>query len=458
MVSILHKMVLSYSDVGWTVLSHFCSPLLKFLRIDVLLRIILTLFAYSGCLSEAATSDMDKTKGGLRRINSMSEFSDHKELMSRLSDDNLDKIINHNCPVDYGIDIRMLCWLKKNTTEQVWVIGGGSILEGDSSYLRVNRGGLFHGPVEERGVLSCRRGTFFTDAKAWKSGIVVVGGEGQESMGSLELYNPIKDTWCALPNMPAKLQYGGSAVTEKNLYLTGGLDHTSGGCSNAVYCLSHGQHAEFVWSELKMRLPEGRFGHAALTVNNGTELWLAGGQNIQALGERRSGQEAEEEDMGDVYQATASVVVYDFEDKVWVAAPPMTVMRVWHRLFEIRGVIYAVGGDSNAFGKALLPTIEKFDRCAARWVHVCDFPSVRRVYSCAVFGDDIVVVGGRGGDYDTCRGTDVFNTVTGLWDTDGLETGKTATRDFLDRFDRDSFIGGAIVVQPVVPRVWTHMK
>ena len=213
----------------------------------------------------------------------MSEFSDHGALLSRLSDGNLDKIINQKCPATYGMDIRMLCWLKKNTTEHVWVIGGGSILEGESSYLRVNRGDLFHGPVEEKSSLSCRRGTFFTDAKPWRNGIVVVGGEGQEAMGSLEIYNPVKDAWSALPDMPAKLQYSGSAVTERDLYLTGGLDHSSGGCSGSIYRLSQSLEGSFAWSKLELKLPEGRFGHATLISSNEQELWIAGGQTIQPL-------------------------------------------------------------------------------------------------------------------------------------------------------------------------------
>ena len=52
----------------------------------------------------------------------------------------------------------------------------------------------------------------------------------------------------------------------------------------------------------------------------------------------------------------------------------MKAMRVWHRLFEIHGEIYAVGGDSNAFGKALLPTIENLIASASKWVHICNFP------------------------------------------------------------------------------------
>ena len=77
---------------------------------------------------------------------------------------------------------------------------------------------------------------------------------------------------------------------------------------------------------------------------------------------------------------------------------------------------------------------------------------------CTVLGDNIVVVGGRGGDYDTCRCTDTYNILTGRWDRDGLETQRSVTQDFLDRFNRESFIGGAVVVQSIAPRFWTHVK
>ena len=84
------------------------------------------------------------------------------------------------------------------------------------------------------------------------------------------------------------------------------------------------------------------------------------------------------------------------------------------------------------------------------------FSGLRRVYSCTVLGDNIVVVGGRGGDYDTCRCTDTYNILTGRWDRDGLVTQKSVAQDFLDRFNRNSFIGGAVVVQSTAPRFWTH--
>ena len=54
------------------------------------------------------------------------------------------------------------------------------------------------------------------------NGIVVMGGEEREAMGTLEFYNPVKDAWSALPVMPAKLQYDGSAVMDRGLYVTGG--------------------------------------------------------------------------------------------------------------------------------------------------------------------------------------------------------------------------------------------
>ena len=43
----------------------------------------------------------------------------------------------------------------------------------------------------------------------------------------------------------------------------------------------------------------------------------------------------------------------------------------------------------------------------------------------------------------------------------GTEMGwrpRSVTQDFLDRFNRESFIGGAVVVQSIAPRFWTHVK
>ena len=67
-----------------------------------------------------------------------------------------------------------------------------------------------------------------------------------------------------------------------------------------------------------MRMPEGRFGHATLVANDGSELWLAGGQTVKSMEGRQSDQEG---DLGDEYQATGHVTIYDIVNEAFVQPP-----------------------------------------------------------------------------------------------------------------------------------------
>ena len=48
--------------------------------------------------------------------------------------------------------MRLLKWIYQNTRPRLWLIGGGSIVEGDNSYMRVDNGDIRDGKASEMGV------------------------------------------------------------------------------------------------------------------------------------------------------------------------------------------------------------------------------------------------------------------------------------------------------------------
>ena len=63
---------------------------------------------------------------------------------------------------------------------------------------------------------------------------------------------------------------------------------------------------------------------------------------------------------------------------------------------------------------------------------------MRKIYSCTEHDGKIVIVGGRSADYSAVTSLNEFDLRTGQW---------REYPDVVSRFNRDSFIGGGVVVQ-----------
>lgn len=393
-------------------------------------------------VSESAVGEIYKERksrgdGRLRKVKSLSELN-IDDMLHRLSegDDDSTSVVSrfHNKLLSsaqrtFKTDVRLLRWIYQKTRPRIWLIGGGSIVEGDKSYLRVDSGEIHEGSSNVMTELSRRRGTFYTDVKSYRGGILVTGGEGQNSIGTLELFNPIQNIWISLPDLPERLQYSSSAADRNDLLVSGGLNHSVGGCSDEVYRLCH--NGKEWLKEENMRLPDRRFGHASIVTADG-KLWVIGG-NIAAVCNEDSSEERYE-----LYNPSSCVLCFDPAVGKWEKFASMDATRIWHTAFEIDSHIYVVGGDTDSFGKAQLPTIERLNRAHGAWETVTFFPEMRKIYACTEYDGKILLVGGRGADYSTVTSLSEFDVRTNTW---------SKTESFLDRFNRDSFIGGGIVVQ-----------
>ena len=237
-------------------------------------------------------------------------------------------------------------------------------------------------------------------------------------------------------------------------------------------------------------------GHTA----DGGSLWVIGGQTVHITTiVSDSGSDSEDSSSDEPpsttqtqtqtqssvssYISTNSTEWFDFTTCLWRRGPDMLEQRVWGSVVQVGRSLYAVGGDCDEYGTALMPSIEKLDldlweayvreldaidaisaigdferekgcafafaefaeekeslnRCKSAkkvkalptpvkpsWEAVTTFPKARKVYSSTVIGSSICVVGGRGGDYSNANDFQCYDTCGDQW---SVETG--AYPDFL---------------------------
>ena len=136
----------------------------------------------------------------------------------------------------------------------------------------------------------------------------------------MEKYDYLKDTWERLPNMPKKNMFVSACVSNDNIIVSGGINHVTGEFSDEIYIYIKG-----TWSQVG-RLTRARYGHSSIVFDN--KIWFVGGH-------------------ADINEShSQSVEVFDLSLKRYEVGPPMCVARIWHRLFVINDLLYAVGGDS----------------------------------------------------------------------------------------------------------------
>lgn len=290
--------------------------------------------------------------------------------------------------------------LYRMTKRRIVLIGGGNIDDGHDSYKRSDHLDVATGEWSVCTSMTSRRGTFKTEAVALGGLVVVVSGDDDDAVGTLEAYDPLTDSWRDLPPLPQRLMLVAAASEGKKLYISGGIDKATGQYSDSVYCLDKACTVGGEWTTLKSKLLSPRVGHASASIN-GT-LWIAGGQFADS----------------DSSSSTASSVeVYDIASEKWVKGPSMIAERIWFRLLVIQDTLYAIGGDVDGKGSSLTPTIERLNITQNVWEKVADFTKVRRVFSTSSVGSKIYIFGGRDINYGTLQDWDCFDINTKQWES-----------------------------------------
>ena len=112
---------------------------------------------------------------------------------------------------------------------------------------------------------------------------------------------------------------------------------------------------------------------------------------IYTFGGRTGGTDASD------IEVFASAEAYDPQTDSWTALADMPTPRFWHGSGTVDGIVYVVGGNSNASNDSFLPlsTVEAYDPAANTWTARANLPTARYGLTISVVDGILYAIGGR---------------------------------------------------------------
>jgi non-specific serine/threonine protein kinase len=203
--------------------------------------------------------------------------------------------------------------------------------------------------------------------------IVVVGGflESGANSRRVDAYDPSRDTWTRLPDLPVSVDHAAAASVRGRLVVVGGYGADRQPLRAAFLFDGSG------WRTLPAP-PEERAAAAATATAGGT-VWVVGGRTRDGL--------------------ATTMLALDLRTLRWrVVRGPRP--REHLAATALGGKVYAIGGRLAGYDTNLA-AVEAYDPRTNRWRRLPDLPSARGGTGAAAVGGRIVSIGG-----ESPRGTD----------------------------------------------------
>ncbi len=197
--------------------------------------------------------------------------------------------------------------------------------------------------------------------------IVVVGGFLETGANSrrVDAYDPARDTWTRLPDLPVSLDHAAAASSRGRLVVVGGYGADRRPLRAAFLFDGSG------WRPLP-RPPEERAAAAAAATADGT-VWIVGGRTRDGLAQ--------------------TMLALDLQALRWrVVTGPRP--REHLAATALGGKVYAIGGRRAGYDTNLA-AVEAYDPRTNRWRRLPDLPSARGGTGAAAIAGRIVSVGGE---------------------------------------------------------------
>ena len=195
-------------------------------------------------------------------------------------------------------------------------------------------------------------------------------GENQVDLGTLEVYDPITDTWATLAPMPTPRVTASAGVIDGKLYVVGGIGADPGDLTTLeVYDPVTG-----TWTT-KTPMPVGRRRASAGVING--KLYVVGGSDVPPN-----------------FDPNHTMVAYDPVTDTWTTETPMPTGRHFASAGVIDDKLYVVGG----FQADYISALEVYDPVADIWTTEIPMPTARSRASAGVIDGKLYVVGGTKGD------------------------------------------------------------
>lgn len=198
--------------------------------------------------------------------------------------------------------------------------------------------------------------------------IYVIGGMSAfgQTLDTVEIYDPFKDTWTPGPPLPDGRYQLGAAVLDDKIYAVGGLVGYSQQARDSLFVFDPQRGG---WST-GPNLPN-QVGAAAVVVADG-QLHVFGGRGT--------------------FGTMSTHFVYDPVADAWATAPEMTSVRDSLTAVEFDGRIWVMGGRSGA--AAELGLVEFWRLANRNWEDTSIMPQRRGSHGAAVINDRIYLFGG----------------------------------------------------------------
>ncbi|XP_071071723.1 kelch-like protein 8 isoform X3 [Dasypus novemcinctus] len=218
--------------------------------------------------------------------------------------------------------------------------------------------------------------------------VYAVGGhDGNEHLGSMEVFDPFTNKWMMKASMNTKRRGIALASLGGPIYAIGGLDDNT--CFNDVerYDIESDQ-----WSPVApMNTPRGGVGSVALM----NHVYAVGGNDGVA--------------------SLSSVERYDPHLDKWIEVKEMGQRRAGNGVSELHGCLYVVGGfDDNS----PLSSVERYDPRSNKWDYVAALTTPRGGVGIATVMGKIFAVGGHNGNA-YLNTVEAFDPVLNRWELVG---------------------------------------
>ncbi|KAE8631211.1 hypothetical protein XENTR_v10001109 [Xenopus tropicalis] len=198
--------------------------------------------------------------------------------------------------------------------------------------------------------------------------VYAVGGhDGNEHLGSMELFDPLTNKWMMKASMNTKRRGIALSSLGGPIYAIGGLDDNT--CFNDVE--RYDIESDHWTSVAPMISPRGGVGSVALM----SHVYAVGGNDGVA--------------------SLSSVERYDPHLDKWVEVKEMGQRRAGNGVSELHGCLYVVGGfDDNS----PLSSVERYDPRMNKWDYVSELTTPRGGVGIATLMGKIYAVGGHNGN------------------------------------------------------------
>lgn len=218
--------------------------------------------------------------------------------------------------------------------------------------------------------------------------LIVCGGwDGDRALDTMEIFDPTKGEWSMLPNMMAPRRDHGAVVVGDFMYVVGGWNMEPYYSSTEKYNITLRS-----WSRsAPLSGPRGWPGVAAM----GDFIYCVGGYDHKE-------------------KALKVVERMNVREERWESINGLNKARGGCGLVEHSGCLYAIGGYN---GDRALKSVERFDPKEGKWRTMADM-DIRREdlsHSCAVYNNNIVVMGGVDDDEKPLASGSMYNPATDNW-------------------------------------------